>query len=58
VEVKTKINSIRKSIALITQSIYKEDKLLFQAEIKLVYLKEWKPVIIPEKYKKILNELS
>ena len=58
VEVKTKINSIKKSIALITQSIYKDDKLLFEAEIKLVYLKNWKVTSIPEKYKKILNELS
>ena len=58
VEVKTKINSIKKSIALITQSIYKDEKLLFEAEIKLVYLKDWKMTIIPEKYKEILNELS
>jgi len=57
-EVKTIINSIKKSIALITQSIYKDEKLLFQAEIKLVYIKEWKPTTIPEKYKEILNEFS
>jgi len=58
VEVKTKIDSIKKSLALITQSIYKDEKLLFEAEIKLVYLKEWKMTTIPEKYKEILNELS
>jgi len=58
IEVQTEINSIKKSIANITQKIYKEDKLLFKTEIKLVYLKDWKVTSIPEKYKEILNELS
>jgi acyl-CoA thioester hydrolase len=58
VEVKTKINSIKKSIVLITQSIYKNNKLIFEAQIKLVYVKKWKVTTIPEEYKKILNEFS
>jgi acyl-CoA thioester hydrolase len=58
IEVKTKINSIKKSIVLITQSIYKDDKLIFEAEIKLVYVKNWKITSIPQKYKEILNEFS
>jgi len=58
IEVKTTINYIKKSIANITQSIYKDDTLLFEAEIKLVYLKNWKMTVIPDKYKEILNEFS
>jgi acyl-CoA thioester hydrolase len=58
VEVKTIINYIKKSIALITQSIYKDNKLLFEAQIKLVYLKNWKVSSIPKEYQKILNEFS
>jgi len=58
IEIKTKVNSIKKSIVNITQSIYKDNKLLFEADIKLVYLKNWKVTSIPEHYKEILNELS
>jgi len=57
-EVKTKINSIKRSFVNITQSIYKDDNLLFEAKIKLVFLKNWKISTISDKYIKILNELS
>jgi len=58
IEIKTTINSIKRSFVNITQLIFKDEKLLFEVKIKLVYLKEWKISTIPENYKKILNEFS
>ena len=58
IEIKTTINSIKRSFVNITQSIYKDEILLFEAKIKLVFLKEWKISTIPTNYIKILNELS
>jgi len=55
VEIKTKVNSIKRSFVDITQLIYKKDSLLFEANIKLVYLKNWKISTIPEKYLQILK---
>jgi len=58
IEVKTTLDSIKRSFVNITQSIYKEDKLLFEAKIKLVFLRDWKVSTIPKDYIDILNELS
>ena len=58
IEVKTKLNNIKKSIVNITQLIYKDNELLFEADIKLVYLKNWQMSSIPQQYKEILNEFS
>jgi len=58
IDIKTTINSIKRSFVDITQSIYKNETLLFEAKIKLVYLKDWKISTIPQNYKKILNEFS
>ena len=58
VEVKTTINSIKRSFVNITQKIYKDETLLFEAKIKLVFLKDWKISTIPQNYIKILNEFS
>ncbi len=55
VEIKTKVNSIKRSFVDITQLIYKKDSLLFEANIKLVYLKNWKISTMPEKYLQILK---
>jgi len=57
IEIKTTINSIKRSFVNITQSIYKDKILLFEAKIKLVFLKEWKVATIPQKYIDILNKL-
>jgi len=54
VEVKTEINSIKRSFVNITQKIFKNDRLLFEAKVKLVFLKEWKISTIPQEYKNIL----
>jgi acyl-CoA thioester hydrolase len=56
-EIKTKINSIKRSFVNITQSIYKDDILLFEAKIKLVFLKNWKISTIPQTYIDILNQI-
>ena len=58
VEVKTKIDSIKRSFVNTTQKIYKNEILLFEAKIKLVFLKNWKIATIPQNYLKILNEYS
>jgi len=58
IEVKTAVKSIKKSIVNVIQKIYRNDELLFEAEIKLVYLKNWKMSLIPQQYKEILNEFS
>jgi len=57
-EIKTSIISIKKSIVTILQTIYKDDKIIFEATIKLVYLQNWKITLIPEKYIEILNSLE
>jgi len=58
IEIKTDILSIKRSFVELLQKIYKDDKLIFEANIKLVYLKNWKVSTIPSKYINILKELS
>ena len=57
-EVKTEINSIKRSFVNITQKIYKNEILLFEAKIKLVFLKNWKIATIPSSYIEILENLK
>ena len=58
IEVKTKIDLIKRSFVNITQKIYKDENLFFEAKIKLVFLKNWKIATIPSSYKKILERLK
>ena len=57
-EVKTKIDSIKRSFVNLTQYIYKDEELLFKAFIKLVYLKDWKISTIPNEYKTIFDYIK
>ena len=57
-EVKTSVLSIKKSILTISQKIYKFDKLIFEATIKLIYLKDWKINSIPKHYIDILSNIK
>jgi len=54
-EIKTKVNSIKRSFLFLTQYIYKDTTLLFELNITLVYLKDWKISTIPLHYKNILE---
>jgi len=56
-DIKTKIDSVQRSFVNLTQSIYKEDILLFEAKIRLVFLKDWKIASIPKEYIDILEEI-
>jgi len=56
IEVKTHIDSIKRSFVNVTQQIYKENILLFEVKTKLVFLKDWKISTIPENYIKIFDE--
>jgi len=58
VEVKTEIDSIKRSFVNITQKIYKDENLLFEAKIQLVFLKNWKIATIPSNYIEILESLK
>ena len=57
IDIKTTTNLIKRSFVEITQSIYKDEILLFESKIKLVYLKKWKIASIPNSYIKILKTL-
>ena len=56
IEVKTEIKEIKNASLNISQEIYKENTKIFEANIKLVYLKNAKISKIPQKHIKILNE--
>jgi acyl-CoA thioester hydrolase len=58
VEVKTKILEIGKVKIKALQSIFKENKKIFEMEVILVYLKNGKMSKIPEFHQKILNEYT
>ena len=55
IEVKTEIVSIKRSFLNIIQKIYKDDFLLFELKIRLVFLKNRKISTIPENYRNILK---
>lgn len=46
--VNTKITTRKSASLSMTQDIYRDDELLFQATVKVAYLKEGKPSKIPE----------
>lgn len=52
-EVKTKVKEIKKASLFLEHEIYREEELLFKAEIKLAFLENDKVSKIPEKYKKL-----
>ena len=56
IEVKTEIKEIKNASLNISQKIYKEDTKIFEADIKLAYLKNGKISKIPQEHIKILNE--
>ena len=56
IEVKTKIDEIKNASLTLTQEIYKENKKIFEAKIKLAYIKNNKLSKIPQEHLKILNE--
>ena len=55
VEIKTYIIDIKNASVNVHQEIYK-DKKIFEADIKLVYMKNSKISKIPQNHRKILNE--
>jgi acyl-CoA thioester hydrolase len=56
IEIDTKIEEIGKVKIKAKQSIYKENKKIFEMKITLVYLKNSKISKIPELHLKLLNE--
>jgi acyl-CoA thioester hydrolase len=56
IEIETKILEIGKVKIKAIQSIYKENKKIFEMQITLAYLKNSKPSRIPEIHLKLLNE--
>ena len=56
IEVKTNIKEINKASLNITQEIFRKNTKIFEANIKLVYLKNKKISKIPLEHIKILNE--
>jgi acyl-CoA thioester hydrolase len=56
IEIETKILEIGKVKIKAIQSIYKENKKIFEMQITLAYLKNSKPSRIPEPHLKLLNE--
>jgi len=55
IEVKTEIVSIKRSFLNVIQKIYKDDLLLFELKIRLVFLKNRKISTIPENYRNIVK---
>ena len=56
IEIETKILEIGKVKIKAIQSIYKDNKKIFEMEITLAYLKNKKPSRIPQNHLKLLNE--
>jgi len=56
IEIKTIIKEIKNASLNILQQIYKANTKIFEANIKLAYLKNGKISKIPQKHIKILNE--
>ena len=56
IEVKTEILEIGKVKIKALQSIYKDNKKIFEMTLTLAYLKNKKPSRIPESHLKLLNE--
>ncbi|GAX86972.1 acyl-CoA thioester hydrolase [Lebetimonas natsushimae] len=56
IEIETKISEIGKVKVEAIQSIYKNDKKIFEMKVTLAYLKNGKPSKIPENHLKLLYE--
>ncbi|MEA3417891.1 MAG: hotdog domain-containing protein, partial [Campylobacterota bacterium] len=54
-DVKTTVLKLRNSSTLLQQEVYRENSKLFTMEILLVYVKEGKPVRIPEAYRELFG---
>jgi len=56
IEIKTFVTEIKNASVSVHQEIYKESKKIFEADIKLAYIKNSKISKIPENHLKVLNE--
>jgi len=56
VEVTTEIVKIKAVSILLNQEIYKANKKIFSMKILLAFIKDRKPHIIPEEFKKVFKE--
>ena len=56
IEIKTFVTEIKNASVSVRQEIYKESKKIFEADIKLAYIKNSKISKIPENHLKVLNE--
>ena len=54
-DVKTSLLKLRSSSTLLQQEVYREDTKLFSMEILLVYVRNGKPVRIPENYRELFD---
>jgi len=55
IDVKTSLLSMKKASLILKQSIYNQDKKIFEMDVTLAYLKEGKPSRIPEKILTLLS---
>jgi len=56
VEVTTEVIKIKAVSILLNQEIYKNNKKIFSMKIILAFIKDRKPHIIPEEFKKVFKE--
>jgi len=56
IEIKTFVTEIKNASVKVHQEIYKSNKKIFEADIKLAYIKNNKLSKIPQNHLKILNE--
>jgi acyl-CoA thioester hydrolase len=57
-EVKTTIDSIKRSVVSLIQYIYKDEKIIFKLKVRLVHLKNNKITSIPDEYKDIFSKIK
>ena len=56
IEIKTFVTEIKNASVKVHQEIYKDEKKIFEVDIKLAYIKNNKLSKIPQNHLKILNE--
>jgi len=56
-EIKTTLNSVKNASVVMTQDIFRDEVLIFQAIVKLAYLKNSKPSKIPSEILHIFKEV-
>jgi len=54
-EVRTSIKYIKKTSLCMVQSIYKDDEVIFEVDVLVVYVKSKKPYKIPQKFIDMLS---